>query len=91
MKFYYPKFLKVGPNFVGLTIIDLILLVASLFFALVFNLTSIQCLILVFISIAFMKIISLKYPRGYFQLYHLKRSVLDWREDLIRLTQGVFI
>jgi len=91
MKFYYPKFLKVGPSFVGLSIIDLILLVASLFVALVLNLTSIQCLILVFISIASMKIISLKYPRGHFQLYFIKRSILDWQEDLIKLTQGVFI
>lgn len=44
MKFYYPKFLKTGPNFVGLSIIDLVILVVTLMVALVMNLTSLQSL-----------------------------------------------
>lgn len=91
MKFYYPKFLKTGPNFVGLSIIDLVVLVVTLMVALVMNLTSLQSLGLVAIVIGICKLISLKYPRGHFQNYHLKRSILEWRSDLTRLTQGVFI
>ncbi len=91
MKFYYPKFLKAGPNFVGLSIIDLISLVLSLIVALILNLTSFQSLGLVGLVIGFGKIVALKYPRGYFQFYYLKRSILDWRDDLIKHSQGVFI
>lgn len=91
MKFYYPKFLKAGPNFVGLSIIDLVILVVSLFVALILNLNSLQSLGLIFVAIGISKLVTLKYPRGHFQLYHLKRSVLDWRNDLMKLSQGVFI
>ncbi|QDK42389.1 hypothetical protein DOM21_13230 [Bacteriovorax stolpii] len=91
MKFYYPKFLKTGPNFVGLSIIDLVILVVSLVVALVFNLTSMESLGLVFAVIGVCKLVALKFPRGHIQFYTLKRSILDWRNDLSKLTQGVFI
>ena len=91
MKFYYPKFLKTGPVFVGLSIFDLSLMAGSLLLSTIFDLTSGQSLILILGSIVLSKIVSLKYPRGYFQHYFLKRSILEWRSDLMRLTQGVFI
>lgn len=91
MKFYYPKFLKTGPVFVGLSIFDLGLMAISLLLSTIFDLTSGQSLILILGSIFLSKIVSLKYPRGYFQHYFLKRSILEWRSDLMRLTQGVFI
>ena len=91
MKFYYPKFLKTGPIFVGLSIIDLGLMAVSLLLSTIFNLTSGQSLFLILGSIILSKIVSLRYPRGYFQHYFLKRSILEWRNDLMRLTQGVFI
>jgi len=91
MKFYYPKFLKSGPSFIGLSIVDLILLVASLFVSLILNLSSLQSLGVIFLAISVSKLVTLKYPRGHFQLYGLKRSVLDWKSDILKLTQGVFI
>lgn len=91
MKFYYPKFLKVGPKFVGLSIFDLFVLVFALLISLVFNLGSFQSLALVGLLIGISKVISLRFPRGYFQFYFHKRSSLDWRDDLMKLTNGVFI
>jgi len=91
MKFHYPKFLKKGPSFAGLSIIDLFILVAMLVIALFLNLSSMQTLGLVALVIGMTKLVALNYPRGHFQLYHLKRSILDWRNDLTRLTHGVFI
>lgn len=91
MKFYYPKYLRSNPSFAGLTIIDLTLLLAVLFISSIFNLSSGMCLGLIAISVTTSKTINLKFPRGYFQFYFLKRSVLDWRNDLLRLTQGVLV
>lgn len=91
MKFYYPKFLRINPKFIGLSLFDLSLLLSTLFVASVLRFNAFTTLALIVVAIGISKIVSLKYPRGYFQFYHLKRSVLDWRQDLLRLTQGVFI
>ncbi len=91
MKFYYPKFLKVGPKFVGLSIFDLFVLVFALLMSLIFNLGSFQSLALVGALIGMSKIISLRFPRGYFQFYFHKRRSLEWRDDLLKLMNGVFI
>lgn len=91
MKFYYPKYLRVNPSFAGLTVLDLTLLLTILFIASTFNLSAGKCLGLIALSIAISKIVTLKYPRGHFQLYYLKRSILDWRNDLLRLIQGVLV
>jgi hypothetical protein len=91
MRFFYPKFLKIGPKFVGLSIFDLFILVFVLLIALLFNLSSFECLGLMGILIGISKIIALRFPRGYFQLYFHKRGFLDWREDILKLTSGVFI
>jgi hypothetical protein len=91
MKFYYPKFLKVGPKFVGLTIFDLFVLVFALFISLICNLGSFQSLGLISLLIGMSKVVVLRFPRGYFQFYFHKRRSLDWKDDLLKLTNGVFI
>ena len=91
MNFHYPKFLRLGPSFIGLSIIDLFLLVIALLVSLVLNFSSLMALGLIVLAIGVSKLVSLKYPRGHFQFYFLKRSILDWREDILRHTQGVFI
>ncbi len=91
MKFYYPKFLKVGPKFIGLTILDLFFLVFALLISLIMNLSSFQSLAVLSLLIGTSKIISSKFPRGYFQLYMHKRSLLNWKDDILKLSNGVFI
>lgn len=91
MKFYYPKFLKAGPKFIGLTILDLFFLIFALLISLILNLSSLQSLSLITLLIGTSKFISLRFPRGYFQFYFHKRSVLNWRDDILRLTSGVII
>ena len=91
MKFYYPKFLKKGPNFVGLSILDLMILIAALLVSVFMNLTSLQSLGAVLLAIAISKIVALKFPRGHFQHYFLKRSILNWQKELNKLSQGIFI
>lgn len=91
MKFYYPKFLKKGPNFVGLSILDLMILIVALLVSVVMNLTSLQSLGAVLLAIAISKIVALKFPRGHFQHYFLKRSILHWQKELNKLSQGIFI
>ena len=63
MKFYYPKFLKKGPNFVGLSILDLMILIVALLVSVFMNLTSLQSLGAVLLAIAISKIVALKFPR----------------------------
>ncbi len=91
MKFYYPKFLKSNPNFMGLSFIDLALIMSSLTLSLILNLGSIVALVMIAISIGISKWIGFKYPRGYFQFYFLKRKALNWRDDLLKLTQGILL
>ena len=91
MKFYYPKFLKVGPKFVGLSIFDLFVLVLALFLSLLFNLGSFQSLGLISLLIGMSKVVALRFPRGYFQFYFHKRKSLEWEESLKKLMNGVFI
>jgi hypothetical protein len=90
MKFYYPKFLKKGPNFVGLSILDLMILIVALLVSVFMNLSSLQSLGAV-LAIAISKIVALKFPRGHFQHYFLKRSILHWQKELNKLSQGIFI
>lgn len=91
MNFYYPKFLKVGPRFVGLSIVDLFVLVFALLMSLLFGLSSFESLALIAVLIGASKFISLRFPRGYFQFYFHKRRCLDWKDDLLKITNGVFI
>jgi hypothetical protein len=91
MKFHYPRFLKSNPNFVGLSILDLSLVMIGLITSLIFNLGSLFALGIIFLSISISKIIHFKYPRGHFQFYFIKRKVLNWRDDLIKITQGILL
>lgn len=91
MRFHYPKFLKSNPNFIGLSIIDLTLVMLSLTISLIFNLGSIVGLVLILISVGISKWFSYKYPRGYFQFYFFKKKALNWRDDLLKLTQGMLL
>lgn len=91
MRFYYPKFLKSNPNFIGLSIIDLSLVIIGLIASLFFNLSSFVALGIIVLSIGISKIIGLKYPRGHFQFYFIKRKALNWRDELLKLTQGILL
>lgn len=91
MKFYYPKFLKKGPNFVGLSILDLVILIIALLVSVFINLTSLQSLMSVLLAITVSKLVALKFPRGHFQHYFFKRSILHWQKELNKLSQGIFI
>ncbi len=91
MKFFYPKFLKVGPKFIGLTLLDLFFLVCALLLSLILNLSSFQSLAIISLLIGVSKVVTLKFPRGYFQFYFHKRSALNWRDEILKLTNGVFI
>lgn len=91
MKFYYPKYLKSSPQFIGLSIIDLFILVGGLLISLIFNFGTLTTLGLIIALVGGFKLVSLKFPRGYFSLYILKRRTLFWREDYLKLTNGLLI
>lgn len=91
MKFYYPKFLKSNPNFAGLTLIDLSLVMIGLIASLVSNLGSLVALGIIILSVGISKLVSTKYPRGHFQFYFFKKKALGWRDDLVKLTQGILL
>lgn len=91
MKFHYPRFLKSNPNFVGLSVIDLSLIMIGLVVSLIFNLGSLVAMGIILLSIGIGKLINFKYPRGHFQFYFIKRKVLNWRDDLIKITQGILL
>lgn len=91
MNFYYPKYLKSSPQFVGLTLIDLLILVGGLLISLILNFEALTTLTLLVILIGGFKLLSLKFPKGYFSLYFLKKRTLFWREDYLKLNQGLLI
>ncbi len=91
MIFKYPKHLKNLPHFIGLSIIDLFILVGGLALALIINLDSLKTLLLLFFLIGGFKLISLKFPRGHFSLYFLKRKTLEWKEKYKNLCKGKLI
>jgi len=89
--FKYPKHLKNSPHFIGLSIIDLFILVSGLVLALIVNLDSIKTLFLLFVLIGGFKLISLKFSRGYFSFYFLKRKTLEWKEKYKNICKGKLI
>jgi hypothetical protein len=91
MKFYYPKYLKSSPQFIGLSIIDLFILVGGLLISLIFSFGTLATLSLIVTIVGGFKVLSLKFPRGYFSLYFLKRRTLFWREDYLKLVNGLLI
>lgn len=91
MKFYYPRFLKTNPSFVGLTIFDLFVLVGALILSVIFNFGSLGSLIMIVVSIGCFKVVSLKYPPHYFGLFFTKSETLRWKAKVRSLMNGVLI
>lgn len=91
MKFYYPRFLKTNPSFVGLSIFDLFVLVGALIFSVIFNFGSLGSLILILVSIGIFKIVALKFPPRYFGLFFTKSETLRWKTKVKGLMSGVLI
>ena len=91
MIFKYPKYLKTSPHFVGLSVIDLFILVGGLTLSLLTNLNSLKTLLLLILLIGGFKLISLKFPRKFFSLYLLKRKTLKWRKSYSNICKGKLI
>ncbi len=91
MKFHYPKFLKANPKFIGLSFFDLVLMLLALMISSFFHWGSMSALGLILVLVGMSKLATLKYPRGHFQFFLLKRNVLHWREELLKLTQGILL
>lgn len=91
MIFKYPKHLKNSPHFIGLSIVDLFILVGGLVLSLLIHLDSLKTLLLLFVLIGGFKLVSLKFTRRFFSLYFLKRKTLEWREKYKNLCKGKLI
>jgi hypothetical protein len=91
MKFFYPRFLKTNPSFIGLSIIDLFILVGALAVAVLFNLGSFGSLLLIVISIGIFKVVALKFPPQYFSLFFTKFETLRWKTKLREVMNGVLV
>lgn len=82
MKFYYPRFLKTNPSFIGLSIFDLFILVGALIVSVVFNFGSLGSLLMILVSIGCFKVVTLKFPPHYFGLFFTKSETLNWRAKI---------
>jgi hypothetical protein len=91
MKFYYPRFLKTNPSFIGLSIIDLFILVGARVVSVLFNLGSLGSLILIVCSIGCFKFVTLKFPPRYFSLFFTKVETLRWKTKIKCLMNGVLV
>ncbi|MFA6236077.1 MAG: hypothetical protein WC635_02015 [Bacteriovorax sp.] len=91
MKFYYPRFLKTNPSFIGLSIIDLFIMVGALIIAVILNFGSLGSLIMVVMSIGCFKVVNLKFPPHYFSLFFTKTETLKWRTKVRAVMNGVLV
>lgn len=91
MKFYYPRFLKTNPSFVGLSIFDLFIMVGALILSVVLNFGSIGSLVMIAVSIGIFKLVTLKYSPHFFSLFFTKTDKLKWRAKVRSLMSGVLI
>jgi len=91
MKFYYPRFLKTNPSFIGLSLFDLFILVGALILSVVLNLGSLGSLIMIVMSIGCYKVMVLKFPPHYFSLFFSKAETLKWQTKVKNLMSGVLI
>ena len=91
MKFYYPRFLKTNPSFIGLSIIDLFILVGALIVAVLLNLGSLGSLVMIAVSIGIFKFVTLKFPPYYFSLFFTKTKTLRWKIKLKGMMNGVLV
>lgn len=91
MKFYYPRFLKTNPSFIGLSIFDLFILVGALVVSVLFRFGSLGSLLMIIVSIGCFKVVSLKFPPNYFSLFFTKSETLKWQAKIKSLMNGVLI
>ena len=91
MKFYYPRFLKTNPTFIGLSIFDLFILVGALILSVLFNFGSIGSLVIIILSIGTFKVVTLKFPPHYFSLFFTKVDTLRWSAKVRSLMNGVLV
>ncbi len=88
MKFYYPRFLKTNPSFIGLSIIDLFVLVGALILSVLFNLGSVGSLLMIVGAIGVFKFVILKFPPHYLGLFFTKTETLKWKEKIKVMMKG---
>ncbi|MDO9182122.1 MAG: hypothetical protein Q7U04_06925 [Bacteriovorax sp.] len=91
MKFYYPRFLKTNPSFIGLSIFDLFIMVGALIVSVIFNFGSVGSLVMIAVSIGCFKIVTLKFPPHYFSLFFTKTETLKWKAKVRSLMNGVLV
>jgi hypothetical protein len=91
MKFVYPRFLKSNPSFIGLSIIDLFVLVGALILSVLFNLGSLGSLLMIVAAISIFKVVTLKFPQHYFSLFFTKTETLKWKTKIKVMMNGVLI
>lgn len=91
MKFYYPRFLKTNPSFIGLSIIDLFIMVGALVLSVIFNFGSLGSLLMIIISIGCFKVVTLKFPPHYFGLFFTKTETLRWKVKVRSMLNGVLV
>ncbi len=88
MKFYYPRFLKSNPSFIGLSIIDLFVLVGALILSVLFNLGSVGSLLMIIGAIGCFKFVTLKFPPHHLSLFFTKTDTLKWKEKIKVMLKG---
>lgn len=95
MKFYYPRFLKTNPSFIGLSIFDLFVMVGALVMSVIFNFGSLGSLLMIVGAIGCFKFVTLKFPPHYFGLFFTKAETLKWKAKvkvvMNRTLNGVLI
>jgi hypothetical protein len=91
IKFYYPRFLKTNPSFIGLSIIDLFILVGALVVSVLFNFGSLGSLFTIVLSIGTFKLVTLKFPPHYFSLFFTKAETLKWKTKVKIMMNGVLV
>ncbi len=91
MKFYYPRFLKTNPSFIGLSILDLFIMVGALIMSVIFSFGSVGSLAMIVLSIGSFKFVTLKFPQHYFSLFFTKTETLKWKAKVRSVMNGVLL
>lgn len=88
MQFHYPKFLKVSPLFMGLSLVDLGLVTFILFFVTIFGLEAHWALIMILVGLGIFKLITLKLPRLSFEMMSRRSKKLNWSYALEKVSKN---
>jgi hypothetical protein len=91
MKFYYPRFLKTNPSFIGLSLLDLFIMVGALILSVLLKLGSLGSLVMIAIAVGCFKVVTLKFPPHYFSLFFTKNETLRWQTKVRGTLSGVLI